>query len=339
MYTCLTLKKILIFSFPGKFWHHLVNLANNRRKKFLNPSSRRNIYLHIKTFITFCLFYNLPHRNLSPEIICAYIEFLLNSFKSPTTVKNYVASLSFLVSWLGLPADTLHSFQISQMWRAVDKTVRFFPKPRLILTKSQFQTLLQASVNLGPFTDVFRALLVVIFYGMVRISTLLPYTRNSYDSTKHFSCADVKFTQQGALLRFTWAKNRQAAKDWYTVPVLYASNSRFCPVRILQLYVATLHCNSSSQAFFSVGTVEGSRLPLTARQAYSWLHQVTANSSLAGLPIGFYALRRGACSSAFRSGASLGDLKIFGGWRSDSVLRYLHDAPARDRVAYLLNSA
>ena len=110
--------KILIFSFPGKFWHHLVNLANNRRKKSLNPRSRRNIYLHIKTFITFCLFTNLSHRNLSPGIICAYIEFLLNYFKSPATVNNYVASLSFLVSWLGLLSDTLHSSQISQMWRA-----------------------------------------------------------------------------------------------------------------------------------------------------------------------------------------------------------------------------
>ena len=310
-------------------------MANARRRKCLRPGTKKNLFLHIKSFLYFCAHYHISDTLLTPEIICAYIEFLINSFPSPATVKNYVSSLATLQAWRGLNLTPFKSFPVLQMWKAVRLTVRYSPKERYVLSMAEFKILLKSAAILGENALVFRALLVLLYFGMLRISSLIPSTPALFDHTRHLTSRDVQFVAFGMLVTIRWAKNRQDASQFYRFPVLKNNSDSCCPVKFLQEYIASVPVISPLQAFLQFRAAHAV-LPLGARQAYSWLRHVLKNSPLAGRSINFYSVRRSACTNAYQAGASLNDVKTFGGWHSDAVLRYLHEKPAFFRVAGLL---
>ena len=142
------------------------------------------------------------------------------------------------------------------------------------------------------------------------------------------------FTSSGLTLLVKWAKNVQMRADAFKIPILYNDNCKICPVNALVSFRATL----SGLPLFLVNTKSSlSLIPLSVVLARSWLRSVVAASPLAGKYITFHSFQRGSCNQAFRSGASLSDIQFFGGWRSTSILDYLHMPPARLRVAHHLS--
>ena len=301
---------------------------------YLRPSSRKNLKLQIRAFLSFCTYFSLHDDALSPELLCAYIEFLLNSYPCPGTVKNFISGLSTFQTWRGLPTAVFHSFKVKQMWRAINLTVRYVPSSIHIITARELNSLLISAAVLGSNALIFRALISLLFFSMLRISSCLPPTLTTFDSTRHLNLDDILFTEFGMLIHLKWAKNLQNADSAIKVPIVKNKNEFLCPVFNIKNYLVSLCFRQPHQPLFLVGS---GATPLDINTANRWLRLVVCNSPLAGRRVTFYSLRKGSCSAAFKLGAPLADIKIFGAWKSESVLNYLNANPARVRVAETLS--
>ena len=79
---------------------YFLKKANKLRYMYIRPGLRKNLLNYLKTFLFFECHYDITIFDLTPHNICAYIEFLLHSFKCPGTVRIYVSGLSTLCAWL-----------------------------------------------------------------------------------------------------------------------------------------------------------------------------------------------------------------------------------------------
>ena len=307
---------------------------------YLRPGSKKNLLVHIRTFLSFCLYYRIPDDSLDVNLLCAYIEFLLNSFRAPSTVRNYISSLATFQSWRGLTTEIFDSLQVSQLWKAIMLTVRHFPRQVHILSIAQLKILLRHAALLGTNYLLFKAFLTLLFFSMVRVSTLIPYSSTQFDKSRHMCVNDLKRTDFGYMVNIKWAKNVQNPKSAYVLPILENSDPELCPVKALDNYLETVPNSSLNRPLFMVAGKSPCVLftPLNVRQAYEWLHAICAASPLAGLRVTFYSFRKSACSQAYRLGAQINDLKYFGAWRSAALFRYLEESPAKLRVAKLLSN-
>ena len=102
-----------------------------------------------------CIFYGFDDSVISENLLCNYIEFLIRSFSSLQTVKNYVSGVATLQRCRGLPLSVFQSVKVKNMWRAASLTVRTMPLPTLALTKGELRSLILATGVFGSnFLDV-----------------------------------------------------------------------------------------------------------------------------------------------------------------------------------------
>ena len=177
---------------------------------------------------------------------------------------------------------------------------------------------------------MFRCFLLMLFFTMVRVSSLLPQSAGGFDSTRHITVGDLALTSEGLSVAIKWSKSHQSAASAFRLPVRYNAYSDICPVRALHNYLCS---RPGLGPLFWYCSTSGGNLPLTISRANTLLRLIVHSDPRLSGRISFHAFRRGACTAAFSSGAPISDLRHFGGWRSDSIFSYLHTVPARVRVA------
>ena len=306
---------------------------------YVRPSTRNNNLSHFKIFVGFCVAYAISDAQLNPHVICAFIEFLTGSYKCPATIKNIVSSVSSVRTWLGLPTDMFHDILVRQMFRAVDITLRYTPKQRVFLGYNQLVRIVQSSTILGVNCVLFRAFILLLFFSMARVSTLLPSGARNFDFTRNTAVGDLFFNGTGFYVKIKWAKNLQNSKDGYFLPILPNANLSICPVKALLDYLLGRKFLDRRSPLFILARKDKSCVPLSIRTANLMLRAVLAQAGLARNKITLHSFRRGACTAAYESGASMADIGSFGGWRSSALLRYLSEHRARTRVAQTLTFA
>lgn len=87
-------------------------------------------------YLKFCIMYNVQY--LSPPIIniLMFIQFLKNSFDSHVSVKNYVSGArTWVLQHKGI-TDSFDSFEVKQMFGALEATSTHIPVPAYPLTIS-----------------------------------------------------------------------------------------------------------------------------------------------------------------------------------------------------------
>ena len=313
--------------------HGLITKAGIRRKAYLRPGSRLNILRHFKIFLYFCAHFNLHDACLTPDILCAFIEFLIPCYKSPATIKNVISSVSTVFSWLDRNREVFRHVKLAQMFRSLDLTIRYFPPKPYVLTLSDLHLLSAGAEILGRNAVMFRSFLLMLFFTMVRVSSLLPLSNGGFDSTRHITVGDLAPTSEGLSVAIKWSKSHQSATSAFRLPVRYNACSDICPVRALHNYLRSRPGVGGSGPLFWYCSNSGGNLPLTISMANSLLKLIVRSDPQLSGRISFHAFRRGACTAAFACGAPVSDLRLFGGWRSDSIFSYLHTEPARVRVA------
>ena len=308
----------------------LIARARFRRWSYIRPGTRRNLYRQFKTFLAFCLYYRLQDFPVHIDHLCAYIEFLLLNFRSPSTVKSYISGVCTLYTWLGLDTAIFRSPELRQIWRGISLTCRHTPTPSYAIDVRDLRSLVAECGVLGVNAVCFKAFLTLLYFTMVRASSFLPSAGSDFDSSRHLLWEDIHFNSSGLNLSLKWAKNLQTLTTPFVLPIFNNIDLTICPVHSLK---ALAYLEGNTRPVFRVVTLGGTRCLLDLPTARNWLSQVVALTPLSSKFITLHSFRRGSCSAAFKSGAALTDLKLFGGWRSESVLAYLSALPARLRVA------
>ena len=237
-----------------------------------------------------------------------------------------------------MDVSAFSSFPLQLTLRALDKTLRHFPRQKQPITIPLLKSLIGPPFPLEVGKTqaiIFRALCLLLFTTFLRVSSVLPTSGHLFDHTRHLTPKDVLLGAGTGCIVVKWAKAHQCASQAYPVQINSTKDSTLCPITALEALLA-IHpqLDGGAPLFFLPGG-RGCQ-PLTIPQAKVWLAQALDRAGEGADKFSFHSFRRGGTSLAFGAGMSLNELHLFGGWRSSAILSYVNHTAANQRVASLL---
>ena len=158
---------------------------------------------------------------------------------------------------------------------------------------------------------VFRAALLLAYYGLMRSSE---YLSTPYNSDSFLRRRDVKVLSDRIKLRLRRTKTSQFAPVFVTI---FKQKSVWCPVRELRAYLASVKPAKEGALFLSFGK------PLSAKKFNSLLREGTQSAGLNPKHFSSHSLRSGAASSAADEETHGYVIQRMGRWSSSTYKQYI----------------
>ena len=138
-----------------------------------------------------------------------------------------------------------------------------------VFTISMLTELMQI---VGQFDNgiVYQALFTLAFFGIFRLSSLVPAYVNSFVPSRFPLVLDLIWAPPGVQVLLKHAKNMQGSDEFKIVCIQKLKNQSVYPVKALQKMIRTLHHNPTEPLFML--NVKGTNGILTTfKFAMSWL--------------------------------------------------------------------
>ena len=314
----------------------LQEAAEARHGQAFRPGTLANQKTHLMLYVAFTIWFGLSDFPAGVRVLLLFGEFLLRTYKAPKAVTNALSSVRGFHLLHGLNTDGSDHYHLTLFKRSLQLTVRHVPTRAPPLPFELLEKLCARAMAGGPLGTVFRALLVVVFFSMGRLSSFAP-DGTSFDGSRLPIMGDLRHTGTGFELRLKWGKAQQNAADFIWIPYSPCLGSRACRVLAFEGLLRVLGDHGPGAPLFSFprGAAEGQRTCryFTMRLARQWLAWLLRGLGQEGAGYTFHSMRRGACTLAAERGASVADIMQLGGWRSGAVHLYLPTGAARVRAA------
>ena len=171
---------------------------------------------------------NSAPRVLSVANYLGFLEFLVACNLSPRAVANYASGIKSYLQLYQLPHTWIENPLVKNYLRAVNVQVSHVPRPKSILS---LQDLCNVSITLSQLDNavVYRAAILLSYYGFFRISNLVPPTQHSFDVHRQLTWEDVFLLPDCVHVHLKWAKNLQKADQSHDVYLTRMNNAWLCP--------------------------------------------------------------------------------------------------------------
>ena len=244
-------RKSLSIAFLAKLWashwagqNIKVQCDNMCSVMVINHSqgTTRNLTTQIRTYLTYCIYSGIPYLPISEKDLARYITFLTSSFKSATSVLNYVNGVRFYHVSNHLAFTHLSSHNISLLLKGVTKRLSSKPHQKLPITPA----ILHAIHNALDFTNCthisFWAACLTGFFGFLRKSNLVTPSVPTFDPARHISRSSFSFLSDGSvLLTLHWSKTIQHNQRLLQLPYHPIPGSPLCPVKAVTRMIHTIY--------------------------------------------------------------------------------------------------
>ena len=302
-----------------------LNSAMRRRKKcaYRRGTSQNHMSM-FRTYLVFCLRYKLQDINPEPLTLCLYIEFLTRTFQSHRSILNYLSGVRTLHKLVGSPCAAIDSYDVHLMQRAIALTLdRSLPQRQPITLDILYQLLNICDIT-EPHGAIYRCIFTMAFFGMLRLSNLVPSTSATFNVRENLCAADVWEHPPGLVIMSRWSKTRQhrGQTHYIALPQL-AHHPTLCPVRAYRLYLAQVPSSGARAPMFRTPDGRTVTQPMV-REA---LRVMLRCAGYAPALLTFHGLRKGGAQLCYSLGINVEHIKAHGGWASDCVWDYI--APGR----------
>ena len=150
-----------------------------------------------KDFLAFQVAAGLSLHQVTPLVLLAYMQCLINASLSESNISNNLAAIRAFHIIRGLPTHPFQDRRIPLLLKSIKINRPFLPKMAQALTIERLHQVIATSAGL-EHNVTFTALYSFIFFSFLHLSNLLPHTTGQYDFTRHMARGDVIFTQSGA---------------------------------------------------------------------------------------------------------------------------------------------
>ena len=269
--------------------------------------------------------------NISPLILIAYLQFLYANKYSPTAMANHLSAVKTKLALLGFSTHPFEDPRIKFFQKAITLHRPFKVSLKKIIDIDTKQLIVRAcdSTYMG---QVFKAIYTLAFFSFLRISNLVPHTRNTYSPLYHLSRADVFFATPGIHLLLKWSKTFQNKDSVRLLKIPALGSNPICPVMAIKnlLFITP---GTKNAPLFQYKTFQGWFL-MTDTQVRRHFKMILAKLQLQDANLTFHALRRSRATYAFNANVALQDIQSHGTWTSECIWRYITmDHNASDQVA------
>lgn len=167
--------------------------------------------------------------------------------------------------------------------------------------------------------------LLLMFATNFRQSNVAPPSIKKYDSTRHLSWDDIKIRNSSVSIFQKWSKTQQQVgmDRWISIP--RAASAQLCLHTALSavfLQNPTIRRNQPLLSFDN-----GNPIPIPYISKSFKLAQRRAG--LPGSPYTLHSLRRGGACFLQKAGVDLPAIATHGGWKSNTIMRYVHQPHRR----------
>ena len=173
---------------------------------------------------------------------------------------------------------------------------------------------------MSPFT--FKTIFLVTFFGFLRISNIAPHSYAQFDTSRHLTRSDVKFTKSGMRITLKWSKTMQTRDKVhiFTLPLLHPSP--LCPV-YPSLKRALAHYKPPPEhPLFQVRIKDGYRV-VTESRLRKTLSKLNVKLGFEPHHFCFHTFRRSGATCAYNAHVPVQTIKSHGSWASHCVWTYI----------------
>lgn len=263
-----------------------------------------------KRYNDFCTNYGLTPAPASTDTICLYITHLTYTLKY-STICNYLSAVWSLHDYIGVPSSAKNSFMVKCTLRGARRLLG-----DTVLTADPLLPedliLLYRQMDFSNLTDLmFWSALVLMYRCLLRKGHVTASPHNKLRS-------NLEFMSYGACLTVYSSKTIQFRERVVKIPIVRSQGSILCPVRWLRKYLSQVQVKPGSPLFLMPRSLK----PMSYSYFTDRLKLAIKGAGLVGRYTS-HSLRRGSATYLSRLGLPLHDIKLFGDWRSLSVLLYL----------------
>ena len=279
------------------------------------PRTMANYKRQLHLFVCFSI--RVKARvTLAVDNLISFLEFLVACNVSPRGVSNYVCGIKSQLNLYSQPTQWMDHPVVVNYIRSLHINVPSVQRVKGTISLRDFHNI---SVLLDQFENslVYRAAFALSFYGFLRISNLVPPSKQGFDPTRQLTRGDVSFTDKGVVVFLKWAKNLQKTQQTHVIMLPAMNSPWLCPVHTLySLFQAQQYLPSDPVIKSSQGLLTESHLRKRFQLMLSMLGLPTASLT-------YHSLRRSGASLAFNNKVDFESIKSQGAWGSDAVYKYL----------------
>lgn len=297
------------------------------------PGTIRNQRSGVYAYLAFCSRLGIDELNPTYEDVLTYIEYLAEHVGAPSTVKN---KLSQVRVFINLAESKSTSFAHPRVQRAIDaleKHKTYTPRVKDPLDPYILYGII-SNIATDPLGVTIRAAFLILYYGALRQSELLPRTVNSWSRYIQPTRGDCTLSQESCIITIKTGKNMQKVGQQQVINLIRASNPIICPVMTMhQVYSNTPTQQISEPLLMFPDT----RKPLPSSLVVKELHSVMRYIGLADMipRTSLHSLRKAAATNAFTGGCTETSIKNYGGWSSDAYTAYIRTSNQKVNISLI----
>ena len=275
-------------------------------------------------------------HHLSVEILLAFLECLIANDVSVVVLCNYVSAIKAQCIMYDLKYHVCNSVKIKYFIKSVKISRPLCLKSHNVIDLEMLRALISKTANLR-LGKVIKAIVLVGFFGFLRLSNLAPHSKTSFDPSRHLTGSDVFFTQDYVKILLKWSKTLQTRDKAHIITLPKLKDTSICPWLALKCLFQCYQM-SSTTSLFQIHTSSG-WAPLIDSIVRKSLADLNVALGLNPHHFTFHSLRRSGATFAFKAHVPIQDIKRHGTWSSECVWSYIQsDHASGEKLAKSLAS-
>ena len=172
------------FFFSDCQLHNLRQDLKTSTKSAYAEGSRRNLKIQWESFLLFCTYFGFISLPAATETLQLFAQFLSRTFKSTSSIKNYINGVKTMHLLLGYKVDHINNFILNLSVKGMAKLKPYCVKQAAPITP---EILFQIAGTLDfkdPASIVYWCLFLFAFFLLARKSNFVPTSRKDFLSKR-----------------------------------------------------------------------------------------------------------------------------------------------------------
>lgn len=293
--------------------------VNFYRSNCWSNNTNRSYATHRRAYLSFCHQAKLTPIPATTRTLCLYAAYLARRLKY-NSIKQYLNIIRILHLEWHLSNPLLDNFHLQATLRGIRRHLGDSVSRKEPITPQLLMLLLSHLDITTPIGATVWASALIMFYGLLRRSNVLPASVGVFNPQLHLRRRDLVFTNQGLRVTIRWSKTNQFRDRVQVLPLPRITGHKLCPTQaVFQALKLTNGASTDGPAF--VIPHGASYRPLTAPAFVSEVKgKLSAHcdtSRIAG-----HSFRRGGACWAYSSGVPVDLIRQLGDWKSNAYTLY-----------------
>ena len=199
------------------------------------PATLDSYQCMFKLFLAFLVVMDLCLHRISTIDILAFMEYLAESGMSPDNIVNHLTAIRSICIIYACDTTLFSNQRLPLFVKSLKINRKFQPRITFLVDDQLLLKIVTVSHHL-PNSLVFTALYLFTFFSFLRLSNILSYAVNAFDSSRHLCVGYVIFSDAGATVIIQWSKTMQDQVSSTTIgDVATWAFSRGVPIEHIQV--------------------------------------------------------------------------------------------------------